>query len=292
MLFLVDKNRDLRYSLSKMSGRDVSHGFRRPPLPLQNSNVRLSYSLRQEVNVMKKHIIAGLAAFVLIITGASFGYAGGNACGNDAVCREFAALSEAGQYEKIVEKVNPRRSYSAAARDIIGQSYLMVAGREGNTPDQEEQFCLKALEYGASSAYMGLYFIHAGTDVAKALGYLKQYVGTKPQDSVPYVLLGEAAYAQRNYADAKAYLQEAKKVARGRSANVDWLLFQASFLTGDYSLASTMLDSSFAQGKTVGDLKALVSADTRFAEIGKRSEFRKYMNILNGPTTAKNYLKS
>ena len=241
---------------------------------------------------MKMHIIAGLAAFVLIIAGASLGYSGTNACGNDAVCKEFAALSEAGQYGKIVEKVNPNRSYSAAARDLIGQAYLMVAGREGNTPAQEEQFCLKALEYGASSAYMGLYFIHAGNDVTKALGYLKQYVGTKPQDSVPYVLLGEAAYEQRNYADAKAYLQEAKKVARGKSANLDWLLFQTSYLTGDYTLASTMLDSSFAQGKTVGDLKALVSADTRFAEMGKKSEFRKFMNILNGTTTAKIYLRS
>ena len=204
----------------------------------------------------------------------------------------------------LVAKMPPQPSskYAEEGTLLHGCMEDLLAGGDMNdliakhklTDEQVEklQFCLKALEYGASSAYMGLYFIHAGTDVAKALGYLKQYVGTKPQDSVPYVLLGEAAYAQRNYADAKAYLQEAKKVARGKSANVDWLLFQASFLTGDYSLASTMLDSSFAQGKTVGDLKALVSADTRFAEIGKRSEFRKYMNILNGTTTAKNYLKS
>jgi len=42
MIFLVDKSRDLRYSLFKMSGRDVSHGCRRLSLPLQNSNERLS----------------------------------------------------------------------------------------------------------------------------------------------------------------------------------------------------------------------------------------------------------
>lgn len=242
---------------------------------------------------MQTYLIALSAALVLILSGSTAAISGTAACsGNDSTCKEFAALADAGQHEKIVAKVDPKRSYSAASRDIIGLAYLMVAGRENNTPEQEEQFCLKALEYGASSAYMGLYFIHAGTDPAKALGYLKQYVTTKPQDSVPYVLLGEDSFEQRNYREAKAYLQEAKKVARGKSANLDWLLFQAGFLTGDYALSSASLDSAFSHGKTVGDLKALVAADARFAEMGRKSEFRKFFNILNGSTTAKNYARS
>jgi hypothetical protein len=136
---------------------------------------------------------------------------------NDTACREFAKLSGAEQFEQLVAQVNPKRAYSEGARRYIGEAYLMLAGREANTPEQEEQFCLKALEYGATPAYMGLYFIHAATDTEKALGYLKRYVATKPQDSVPYVILGEAELEKRNYSAASEYLTEAKKVSHGRS---------------------------------------------------------------------------
>jgi hypothetical protein len=51
-----------------------------------------------------------------------------------------------------------------------------------------------------------------------------------------------------------------------------------------------MLDSSFAQGKTVGDLKSLVS-DPRFSDIGKNQQFRKFFPIINGTTTARLYAR-
>jgi len=237
---------------------------------------------------MKKHIVSLFAVSVLMLSLYSELFAGTAACEkSDAVCREFAALSAAGKHQAIIEKVKPKRSYSEAARVLIGNAYLLAAGREGNTPQQEEQLCLKALEYGASSAYMGLYFIHAKTDPVKADGFLKKFVETKPQDAAPYVLLGESDFKQGNFKSAKEYLHEAKKVSRGNSGDLDWFLFKASYLSGDLFLASTMLDSAFSQGKTSGDLKALVSSDGRFAGMGKQYEFRKFFKILNGTTAAK-----
>lgn len=205
---------------------------------------------------------------------------------SDAACREFATLAEGGQYETIITKVVSHRTYSAAARSYIGQAYLMLAGRDTNTSEQEEQFCLKALEYGATSAYMGLYFIHADHNAEKALGYLKQYVATKPPDSVPYVLLGAAELENRNYRTAAEYLTTARKVAHGKSSNVDWLLFQASYLSGDDVTAAAMLDDSFAHGKTVGDLRALVATDPRFAGMAKRNAFRRFFPMIYGITAS------
>ena len=241
---------------------------------------------------MKKHIVELFVVFVLVLSGYSELFAGTSACAkSDAACREFAALSEAGKYQAVIDKVNPKRSYSDEARLLIGNAYLLAAGREGNTPQQEEQLCLKALEYGATSAYMGLYFIYAKTDTVKANGFLKQFVETKPQDVTPYMLLGESDFKQGNYKSAKEYLHQAKKVSRGKTGDLDWFLFKASYLAGDYTMASAMLDSSFSQGKTAGDLKALVSSDNRFGAMGKQYEFRKFFKILNGVTVAKASLK-
>jgi len=237
---------------------------------------------------MKKHIVVLLVVFVLVISGSSELFAGISSCAkNDTNCREFAALSAAGKHQAIIDKANPKRSYSDAARALIGNAYLMAAGREGNTPQQEEQLCLKALEYGATSAYMGLYFLYAKTDLVKANGFLKQFVETKPQDAAPYVLLGESDFKQGNYKSAKDYFHEAKKVSRGKTGDLDWFLFKASYLAGDLSMASMMLDSAFSQGKTTGDLRALASSDNRFAGMGKQYEFRKFFKILNGTTIAK-----
>jgi tetratricopeptide (TPR) repeat protein len=235
---------------------------------------------------MKKWFVIIAMALALVLSGQSPAFSSEQpSCKkNDMACQEFTRLAAAEQYDKIIEKVSPTQNYSDEARKQIGQAYLMVAGRETNTPEQEEQLCQKALEYGATSAYMGLYFIHAGSDAEKALGYLKQYVATKPEDSVPYVLLGEAELEKRNYSAAADYLTEAKKVAHGRSSNLGWLLFQASYLKGDYVRAATLLDESFSHGKTVGDLKALISSDPRFAEIGKRPEFKRFFTMINGIT--------
>lgn len=225
---------------------------------------------------MQKRLFIIIMAFGLIIAGRSGALATEKACtANDAQCKELAKLAAAEQFDRIIEKVDANKKYSEASKSYIGQAYLMIAGRETNTPEQEEQLCLKALEYGATSAYMGLYFIHAGRNPEKAIGFLKQYVATKPQDSVPYVLLGEVEMEKENYETANMYLRAAKSVARGHSTNLDWMLFQVNYLLHDFSYASVMLDGALAQGQFINEFKSL-AADPRFADLGNRPEFRKY----------------
>lgn len=237
------------------------------------------------------NIISTLAVFAILLMGQTMGLAADMTCpSKDPVCKEFAKLADAGQFEKLIARVDARKTYSSDTRAVIGKAYLMLAGKKGNSREQEEKFCLKALEYGATSAYMGLYFMNAGQNEEKAFGFLKQYVATGPTDSVPYGLLGEAEMNKKNYAAAIAYLRAAKKASQVGSANVDWMLFQASYITGDYHTASSMLDSSFALGKTVGDLKALI-LDPRFADMGKQPQFKKFFPIINGTSTARLYAK-
>lgn len=234
--------------------------------------------------------ISRLAVIAILLIGHSIAFAETSCSSKDTACKEFAIFYNAGQFEKLIAGVDTRQAYSKDTKGLIGQAYLMLAGKEGNTPEQKEQFCLKALEYGANSAYMGLYYLYSQKDREAALGFLKQYIATGPNNSVPYVILGEAEMGKKNYSAANAYLREAKKLTSGASKDLDWTLFQANYLTGDYYIASSMLNSAFAQGKTVGDLKALI-VDPRFSDMGKRSEFKKFFPIISGTTTARMYAR-
>jgi tetratricopeptide (TPR) repeat protein len=234
---------------------------------------------------MRKELKSMIAAFGLVITIGSLALAGEKACaGNDTACIEFANLATMEQFDSIISQVEATETYSEDAKSYIGQAYLAIAGRETNTPAQEEHFCLKALEYGATSAYMGLYFIHASQDPEKALGYLRQYIATKPRDSVPYVLLGEAMMEKEQFEAANELLREARAVARGLSTNLDWNLFQVSYLLGDFEYASTMLDSALSRGQFMKELTDL-AADPRYADIGIRPQFRKYQPLIKGMTS-------
>ncbi len=232
---------------------------------------------------MQKRLITVLTAVFIIMAGQSFSLAAGNTpCDEkDAVCREFARLAEAEQYDKIVGALDAKINYSDASRSIIGQAYLQMAGQETNTPEQEERYCRKALEYGSTSAYMGLYFIYASKDTEAALGFLKQYIATKPGDSVPYVILGDSELEKKNYQAADAYLREAKKVARGHSANLEWLSFLAGYLTGDYAYAGAMLESAMKKPAYEKELRGLAS-DPRFSGMEKRPEFKQYEYLFKG----------
>ncbi|OGW36697.1 MAG: hypothetical protein A2X58_00120 [Nitrospirae bacterium GWC2_56_14] len=161
------------------------------------------------------------------------------------------------------------------ARQYIGRAYLGIASRENNTSKQEEEYCRKALQYGAVQAYMGLYFITVQEAPETALGYLRQYVATKPGDSVPYVILGEAELEKRNYKEADSYLRESKKVARASSPRVDFMLFQANYMLGNFTDASQMLENALSSGQFDKQMSSL-SADARFAGIEKRPEFKKF----------------
>ena len=231
---------------------------------------------------MQKHFICIIMAVGIIISGQTGALAMESPCSaQDAACKEFSTLAAAEQYDKIIGKADAAKTYSPAARSYIGQAYLVIAGRENNTPEQEEQFCLKALEYGATSAYMGLYFIHAGRNEERALGFLKQYIATQPKDSVPYVLLGQTEMDKENYATANTLLRQARSVARGHSANLDWMLFQVNYLLGDFAYASAMLDSALTQDQFAKELKSL-SADPRFVGLSLKPEFRKYEPMIKG----------
>lgn len=226
---------------------------------------------------MRKWFISLVAMISIVIAGQVAGaQAAQPRCGDqDRECRKFAKFSESGQYDRIVDSVESGKTYSDTSKKIIGQAYLMKAGQEGNTPEQEEQYCRKALEFGATSAYMGLYFIYADHDEEAALGFLRQYVETKPKDPVPYVILGDAELAKKHYEAADRYLRQAKQVAHGTSTNLAWLSFQASYLRGDYAYASEMLGTAVSQpgfGKKLEDL----STDPRFSGIEQRPEFKKY----------------
>jgi len=233
---------------------------------------------------MLKRFLMMIIAAGLFLAVSSCGRAAERQCPEkDEQCKEFARLAEAEQYDKIIGAIDAKKTYSDASRSIIGQAYLMMAGRETNTPEQEEQFCRKALEYGSTSAYMGLYFIYASKDAEAAFGFLKQYIATKPRDSVPYVILGEAELEKKNYQAADAYLREARKVARGQSANLDWLSFQAGYLTGDYAYAGSMLESAMKRPEYEKELRSLI-ADPRFSGMEKRPEFKQYEYLFKSVT--------
>jgi tetratricopeptide (TPR) repeat protein len=196
----------------------------------------------------------------------------------DEDCFAFEQLTEAEQYEKIVEKINKEKPYSEAARRYIGKAYLSLAGREDNTPEQEEQYCRKAIEFGQVQAYMGLYFIYAQKDEEEALGFIREYIMSAPDDSVPYVILGESELEKKNYRAADILLRQARNVARARSASVDWMLFQTNYHLRNYADAGEMLASALENGTFDKELKVILSCE-EFKGIEKRPEFKKYLDV-------------
>jgi tetratricopeptide (TPR) repeat protein len=155
---------------------------------------------------------------------------------------------------------------------------LGLAPAENNTPEQEEQYCRKALEYGAIQAYMGLYFITVQKDPEAALAYLRQYVSSKPRDSVPYVILGEAELEKGHFQEADDLLRASKTVARANAPRVDWMLFKANYLMGKFDDAARLFATAVASGQFDTQVKELAS-DVRFQSIGKRPEFKNFPQL-------------
>ncbi len=223
-------------------------------------------------------IVTVLLILMMVIVPSSAGIASSPAsrCGDeDNICREFEQLSEQQQPEKIIRQyeAGTGAAPSAGSRFYIGQAYLALASRDGVSPEQEESYYWKALKLDHTIAYMGLYFFHVQKDEEKALGFLREYVKTRPEDTVPYVILGEAELSRKNYASADTYLREAKRVAHAYSPRVDWLLFQANYLLKNYKFASEMLENAVTKGKFENEIRAL-SSDRRFEGIEKLPEFQ------------------
>lgn len=198
----------------------------------------------------------------------------------DKDCKEFEQLLEAQQPEKIITRYEAAKTarYSESARRYIGEAYLALASRDDVSPELEEGYYRKALEVGHSIAYMGLYFFYAQKDEDKALGFLREYVKTGPKDTVPYVILGESELNKKHYKLADSYLRDGKKVAHAHSPRVDWLLFQANYLLGDYQFAVEMFESALTNGTFEKEVKVL-SSDVRFEGIENRPEFQKHRSL-------------
>jgi hypothetical protein len=231
---------------------------------------------------MKKRITGIMAALMLFTVAplSSMASAPVSSCSDaDTSCKQFEAFTQEEQPEKVIAQYNPARHYSDDALRYVGDAYLALASRDNITPEQEESYYWKALKVKQATAYMGLYFLYARKDEKKALGFLRAYIKTKPADTFPYVILGEAELDSKNYTLSAAYLREANKVAHAHSPHVDWLLFQASYLLKDYAVAGELFESAVTNGKFEKELKALVS-DLLFADIEKRPEFKKHQDLL------------
>lgn len=229
---------------------------------------------------MKNRIIGIIALFYIMAATPGTASAGMPQCkGGDTLCSEFETLTEAGKESLIVSKVEPGRKYSDGARYYIGKAYLSLAAMETNTPEQEEAYCRKAIEYGATMGYMGLYFLTVQKNEEQALGFLADYIKTKPQDPVAYVILGESELNKKNYPVADNYLREARKISRASSSRVAWMLFQTNYILGNYAYAGEMFEAA-VNGGFDKDLKKLAS-DPRFTGIAKRPEFSKYKQQLS-----------
>lgn len=106
------------------------------------------------------------------------------------------------------------------------------------------------------------------------------YVKTKPADTVPFVILGEAELARKDYATADAYLWEAKRVAHAYSPRMDWLLFQANYLLKKYQFASEMFMNAVTKGNFENKIR-VHTADSRFEGVEKRPEFNACRGLFN-----------
>ena len=228
---------------------------------------------------MKPFLMVFLVSLFFAACSSSVAAASSRCVDADVVCKDFEKYLEAEQPEKVLARYKPSEKYSDASLNLIGSACLAMASRDNISPEEEEGYYRTALSVKHYIAYMGLYFSTMQKDEEKALNYLREYVKTKPADTVPYVILGEAELRKNQYALADTYLREARRVARAYSARVDWLLFQANYLLKNYPFAQEMFENAITRGKFEKELKAL-SADPRFADIGSRPEFKKHAEVL------------
>ena len=196
-------------------------------------------------------------------------------CG-DEECKKIQNLYHQSQYDKIVEMASIKKKYSEGAVFFIGRACINLSDRSNLTSNQKEKLLLTAIEYGYYPAYMNLYNIYADKDAEVAIGFVKKYVEKNPDDPDPFFIIGESEFKKNNYKLANTFLKKSKKLSKGHTATLDWLLFKVNYILRDYGYSKKMLDSAFAQGHYVEELRAL-KADSRFADIEKHAEFEKYL---------------
>jgi tetratricopeptide (TPR) repeat protein len=192
----------------------------------------------------------------------------------DEICKKLERLSDTRQDEKIIQMADPAQHYSKTSLFYIGLAFMSAASKKAeSSPDKAEQLYRRAIAFGHYEAYMGLYRLSVDKQPEIALGFVKQYVKTKPDDPDPFFILGEAEFQKNNYVPANAYLKKSKKLSTGHTTGLDWLLFQVNYILGNYKYASEALDSALAQGDFTEELTKL-RKDPRFTGIEKNPEFK------------------
>jgi hypothetical protein len=238
--------------------------------------------IKKEEDAMQKHVILILTAVFCLIAApaAVFASSPASRCSDaDTVCGNLEQLFETQQPEKIVEQYSPSKQFSEASLRYIGAAYMALASQRNILPDQEEGYYRKALEVKYNISYMGLYFFYVQKDKEKALGFLREYVKTRPIDTLPFIILGEVEMNRNNVQLADSYLRSGREVAYGRSPRIDWLLFQTNFLLKNYEFSRDMFVNAVTKGNFNNELRSITS-DPRFAGIDKRPEFIQFHNML------------
>lgn len=200
-------------------------------------------------------------------------------CGNDVECKRLERLSDQREDRKIVETTSPEKTYSPGAVFYIGLAYKSLASRKGVTFEQAVDYYLKALEFNYYPAHLDLYRLYLEKDQKKALGHLRRYLETNPGDPNAYFAAGEEEYREGNYKASHNYLRQAKKLSKGHTAGIDWLLFKVNYILRNYSSARKALDDALAQARLKTELKQLKD-DPRFADVLERPEFKTYQQMI------------
>ena len=213
------------------------------------------------------HAGTGLAAEQTACAGRPIRYAGSLKPWRSRAIRQ----DHCGKADKAPADNIPKGSRTISARHIWRLRRL-----ETNTPEQEEAFCRKALEFGASQAYMGLYFISCSEERGAGARLSQGIHQDKTADSVPYVILGESELEKKNYQLADTYLREAKKISRASSPRVAWMLFQANYLLGNYQLCRRDVRSSAQERKVRQGAEDRLSTDARVSGHRQAARIQKY----------------
>lgn len=201
-------------------------------------------------------------------------------CNGDQDCLLFEDLSDKLEYGVIIQRMRLGKRYSEGAQYYIGQAYAGLAAEE---PDFEQRaaWYLKSVEYGYFTSYMDLFRLFKRTDPARAYDYLYDYERRHPKEGELYFILGQFEFDKGLYKTAMSHLSTAKKLLDAQPSGLDWLLFKAAYLSGDYQKSSgilnTILNKSFLSDADLLELKN----DARFAGFSDRKEFYALRKALN-----------
>jgi len=220
--------------------------------------------------------IASLAASFLAASFAFSALANDQFCSDD-ICKKLEKQYFKKEYDKIVSAVDPKERYSEGSIFYIGMSYTILAEKSSSLQARDKLY-RDAIAVKYYPAYMSLYNLYREKNPETAMVFVNEYVKTNPSDSAPFLVLGEAQFNKKNYSEADKYLRKARKLSKGHTSEIDWLLFKANYILGNYAFASKMFESAIAQSRFTEEIRAIKS-DPGFVGIESRPEFKQYARL-------------